>query len=156
MANAIVIKGNLRNITYVNARGEQKTLTPKDILSFSKYDLDFDKQANYYGLLAQLADEKNRQLEDLKVKKDTLHANLYQTYINDDDLKKLNNGRKPSEAMIESSISLDEKFYKYAQAVAQLESDNLFLKRMLKGLELKMSMMQTASAENRIDINKHA
>lgn len=156
MADRILIKDALLPIQYVNANGEIKTLDPKVILKFNKNDLDFDKQANYYYLIARLADMKQRELDDYKVQVDSLYAQLYQAYMNSDDLKKANNNRKPSEAMITSGINNDQNYIKAQRQLNKLSNDSKLLVRFLKALELKMSMMQSESAMQRVDFTKRS
>lgn len=141
-------------IQYVDANGEVKTLDPKEILSFNKNDLDFERQANHYYLIARLADMKQRELDDYKVQADALYAQLYQAYMNSDVLKKANNNRKPSEAMITSGINNDQNYVDAQTKLNKLTNDSKLLVRFLKALELKMSMMQSESAQQRVDFTR--
>ena len=150
----IIIKDSLMPIQYVDANGEVKTLDPKEILSFNKNDLDFERQANHYYLIARLADMKQRELDDYKVQVDSLYAQLYQAYMNSDVLKKANNNRKPSEAMITSGINNDQNYVDAQTKLNKLTNDSKLLVRFLKALELKMSMMQSESAQQRVDFTR--
>ena len=154
MADKILIKDALLPIQYVDSNGEIKTLDPKVILSFNKNDLDFDKQANHYYLIARLADMKQRELDDYKVQVDSLYAQLYQAYMSSPDLKKANNNRKPSEAMITSGINNDQNYIDAQGKLNKLTNDAKLLVRFLKALELKMGMMQTESAQQRVDFTR--
>ena len=151
MAEKILIKDALLPIQYVDSNGEIKTLDPKVILSFNKNDLDFENQANHYYLIARLADMKQRELDDYKVQVDSLYAQLYQAYMSSPDLKKANNNRKPSEAMITSGINNDQNYIDAQDKLNKLTNDAKLLVRFLKALELKMGMMQTESAQQRVD-----
>ena len=151
MADKILIKDALLPIQYVDSNGEIKTLDPKVILSFNKNDLDFENQANHYYLIARLADMKQRELDDYKVQVDSLYAQLYQAYMSSPDLKKANNNRKPSEAMITSGINNDQNYIDAQDKLNKLTNDAKLLVRFLKALELKMGMMQTESAQQRVD-----
>lgn len=154
MADKILIKDALLPIQYVDSNGEIKTLDPKVILSFNKNDLDFENQANHYYLIARLADMKQRELDDYKVQVDSLYAQLYQAYMNNSDLKKANNNRKPSEAMITSGINNDQNYIDAQGKLNKLTNDAKLLVRFLKALELKMGMMQTESAQQRVDFTR--
>lgn len=154
MAEKILIKDALLPIQYVDSNGEIKTLDPKVILSFNKNDLDFENQANHYYLIARLADMKQRELDDYKVQVDSLYAQLYQAYMSSPDLKKANNNRKPSEAMITSGINNDQNYIDAQGKLNKLTNDAKLLVRFLKALELKMGMMQTESAQQRVDFTR--
>lgn len=154
MADKILIKDALLPIQYVDPNGEIKTLDPKVILSFNKNDLDFENQANHYYLIARLADMKQRELDDYKVQVDSLYAQLYQAYMSSPDLKKANNNRKPSEAMITSGINNDQNYIDAQGKLNKLTNDAKLLVRFLKALELKMGMMQTESAQQRVDFTR--
>ena len=154
MADKILIKDALLLIQYVDSNGEIKTLDPKVILSFNKNDLDFENQANHYYLIARLADMKQRELDDYKVQVDSLYAQLYQAYMSSPDLKKANNNRKPSEAMITSGINNDQNYIDAQGKLNKLTNDAKLLVRFLKALELKMGMMQTESAQQRVDFTR--
>lgn len=154
MADKILIKDALLPIQYVDSNGEIKTLDPKVILSFNKNDLDFENQANHYYLIARLADMKQRELDDYKVQVDSLYAQLYQAYMSSPDLKKANNNRKPSEAMITSGINNDQNYIDAQGKLNKLTNDAKLLVRFLKALELKMGMMQTESAQQRVDFTR--
>ena len=99
---------------------------------------------------------KQRELDDYKVQVDSLYAQLYQAYMNSDDLKKANNNRKPSEAMITSGINNDQNYIKAQHQLNKLSNDSKLLVRFLKALELKMSMMQSESAMQRVDFTKRS
>lgn len=154
MADKLIIKDPLLPIQYIDSNGEIKTLDPKDILQFNKNNLDFDKQANYYYLIARLADRKQRELDDYKVQVDSLYAQLYQAYMTSDNLRKENNNRKPSEAMITSGINNDQNYIKAQNYLNKLANDSKLLVRFLKAIELKMNMMQSESAQQRVDFTK--
>lgn len=154
MSDKLVIKKSLRPIQYIDGNGELKTIDPKEILTFDKYDLDFSTQANHYFLIARLLDLRQREYDDTKLKLDTLYAQLYALYIKDKGLRADNNNRKPSEAMLSSAVMNDMNYINLSEKLNSLSADVNLLKRFLKAIELKMNMMQSESAMQRVDFTK--
>lgn len=145
------IKDALRPIQYVNSNGEIKTIDPNDILTFDKNNIPFESTANTFFLIARLAERTRLEAKDLATQLDALRGKLYIAYVQNDTFKKINNGRKPPESMISTAIESDDNYIKLSNRVNQVEYQSRLLNWLLKAIEMKANMMQSASANMRAE-----
>lgn len=145
------VKDALQPIQYVDSNGEIKTIVPSDILNFDKNNMSLGSTANTYFLIARLAERKRYEAKDLNTQLDALRGQLYISYVQNDAFKKLNNGRKPPESMINTAIESDKSYIDLSNQVNQCEYQYRLLNWLLKALEMKSNMMQSASANMRAE-----
>lgn len=145
------IQDALRPIQYVNSNGEIKTIDPNDILTFDKNNIPFESTANTYFLIARLSERTRLEAKDLATQLDALRGKLYIAYVQNDAFKKLNNGRKPPESMINTAIESDDNYIKLSNRVNRVEYQSRLLNWLLKAIEMKANMMQSASANMRAE-----
>ena len=143
------VKDALQPIQYVDSNGEIKTIVPSDILNFDKNNIPFESTANTYFLIARLAERKRYEAKDLATRLDALRGQLYISYVQNDAFKKLNNNRKPPESMLNTAIESDKSYIDLSNQVNQCEYQYRLLNWLLKALEMKSNMMQSASANIR-------
>lgn len=144
-----LIKDALQPIKYVNRDGEIKELNPQELLTFNTNDLPFSTTANTYFLVSRLAERKRLEAKDLANQLNALRGSLYVKYVQDSNFKQLNNGRKPPESMINTAIESDAKYFALNDKVNQADYQARTLNWLLKSLEMKASLMQSASANQR-------
>lgn len=143
------VKDALQPIQYVDSNGEIKTIVPSDILNFDKNNMSLGSTANTYFLVARLAERKRYEAKDLSTQLDALRGQLYISYVQNDAFMKLNNGRKPPESMINTAIESDKSYIDLSNRANQCEYQYRLLNWLLKALEMKSNMMQSASANIR-------
>ena len=143
------VKDALQPIQYVDSNGEIKTIVPSDILNFDKNNIPFESTANTYFLIARLAERKRYEAKDLATRLDALRGQLYISYVQNDAFKKLNNNRKPPESMLNTAIESDKSYIDLSNQVNQCEYQYRLLNWLLKALEMKSNMMQSASSNIR-------
>lgn len=149
--NNTFVKDALQPIQYVDSNGEIKTIVPSDILNFDKNNMSLGTTANTYFLVARLAERKRYEAKDLNTQLDALRGQLYISYVQNDAFKKLNNGRKPPESMINTAIESDKSYIDLSNRANQCEYQYRLLNWLLKALEMKSNMMQSASANMRAE-----
>lgn len=149
--NNTFVKDALQPIQYVDSNGEIKTIIPSDILNFDKNNMSLGTTANTYFLVARLAERKRYEAKDLNTQLDALRGQLYISYVKNDAFKKLNNGRKPPESMINTAIESDRSYIDLSNRANQCEYQYRLLNWLLKALEMKSNMMQSASANMRAE-----
>lgn len=145
------VKDALQPIQYVDSNGEIKTIVPSDILNFDKNNMSLGSTANTYFLVARLAERKRYEAKDLNTQLDALRGQLYISYVQNDAFKKLNNGRKPPESMINTAIESDKSYIDLSNRANRCEYQYRLLNWLLKALEMKSNMMQSASANLRAE-----
>ncbi len=146
------VKDALQPIQYVDSNGEIKTIVPSDILNFDKNNMSLGSTANTYFLIARLAERKRYEAKDLNTQLDALRGQLYISYVQNDAFKKLNNNKKPPESMLQTAIESDANYIKLSNRVNQVEYQYRLLNWLLKALEMKANMMQSASANKRAEL----
>lgn len=147
--NNTFVKDALQPIQYVDPNGEIKTIVPSDILNFDKNNMPLGTTANTFFLIARLAERKRYEAKDLNTQLDALRGQLYISYVQNDAFKKLNNGRKPPESMINTAIESDKSYIDLSNRANQCEYQYRLLNWLLKALEMKANMMQSQSANIR-------
>lgn len=145
------VKDALQPIQYVDSNGEIKTIVPSDILNFDKNNMSLGSTANTYFLVARLAERKRYEAKDLNTQLDGLRGQLYISYVQNSDFKKLNNGKKPPESMLNTAIESNKDYIDLNNQVNQCEYQYRLLNWLLKALEMKSNMMQSASANLRAE-----
>lgn len=145
------VKDALQPIQYVDSNGEIKTIVPSDILNFDKNNMPLGSTANTYFLVARLAERKRYEAKDLNTQLDGLRGQLYISYVQNSDFKKLNNGKKPPESMLNTAIESNKDYIDLNNQVNQCEYQYRLLNWLLKALEMKSNMMQSASANLRAE-----
>ena len=146
------IKDALQPIKYVDSNGEVKTIDPNEILNFDKNNIPFESTANTYFLIARLAERTRLESKDLATQLDALKGKLYIAYVQNDAFKKINNGKKPPESMLQTAIESDANYIKLSNRANQVEYQYRLLNWLLKALEMKSNMMQSASANKRAEL----
>lgn len=149
--NNTFVKDALQPIQYVDSNGEIKTIVPSDILNFDKNNMPLGTTANTFFLIARLAERKRYEAKDLDTKLSALRGQLYISYVQNLAFKKLNNNKKPPESMINTAIESDDNYIKLSNRVNQVEYQSRLLNWLLKALEMKANMMQSASANMRAE-----
>lgn len=145
------VKDALQPIQYVDSNGEIKTIVPSDILNFDKNNMSLGSTANTYFLIARLAERKRYEAKDLNTQLDALRGQLYISYVQNSAFMKLNNNRKPPENMINTAIESDKSYIDLSNQVNRCEYQYRLLNWLLKALEMKSNMMQSASANLRAE-----
>lgn len=145
------IKDALQPIQYVDSNGEIKTIDPNEILTFDKNNMPLGSTANTYFLIARLAERTRLESKDLATQLDALRGKLYLAYVQNDAFKKINNGKKPPESMINTAIESDANYIKLSNRLNRVEYQYRLLNWLLKALEMKSNMMQSASANMRAE-----
>lgn len=146
------IKDALQPIQYVNSNGEVKTIDPNEILNFDKNNIPFESTANVFFLIARLAERKRLETKDLATQLNGLRGRLYIAYVQNDAFKKINNNRKPPESMINTAIESDKSYIDLSNRMNQCDYQYRLLNWLLKALEMKANMMQSASANKRAEM----
>lgn len=141
----------LDKIPYIDTQGNTKYLDPTKMLQVKENYVDLTEVANQYFLVSSLADKVNRTTKAFQKELDSLHSKLYIKYANDAELKQANGGRKPSEGMINSYIESDESYKKESLKVINSQYKYSVLKDLQKALEMKQNLLQTISANNRVE-----
>ncbi len=145
------VKDALQPIQYVDSNGEIKTIVPSDILNFDKNNMSLGSTANTYFLVARLSERKRYEAKDLNTQLDALRGQLYISYVQNDAFKKLNNGKKPPESMLNTAIESNKDYIDLRNRANQCEYQYRLLNWLLKALEMKSNMMQSASANLRAE-----
>lgn len=145
------VKDALQPIQYVDSNGEIKTIVPSDILNFDKNNMSLGSTANTYFLVARLAERKRYEAKDLNTQLDALRGQLYISYVQNDTFKRLNNGKKPPESMLNTAIESNKDYIDLSNRANQCEYQYRLLNWLLKALEMKSNMMQSASANLRAE-----
>lgn len=146
------IKDALQPIQYVDSNGEIKIIDPNEILNFDKNNIPFESTANTYFLIARLAERKRLEAKDLATQLNGLRGRLYIAYVQNDAFKKINNNRKPPESMINTAIESDKSYIDLSNRMNQCDYQYRLLNWLLKALEMKSNMMQSASANKRAEM----
>lgn len=134
-------------LQYVNADGEIVTLDTKKMLDLD--NVNPNELANDYFLVSRLESRQELEAKDLANQLEALRSELYLAYTNDETLKRLNNNKKPTESMISSAINTTNN---YRQLLAKKQATDYqvtVLKWLCKALEMKSSIFQTKSANER-------
>lgn len=147
-----LIKDAIRPLKYVNRQGEIKELDPQKLLTFDNDNLPLNGQSNNYFLVAQLAERKRLEAKDLNSQLDALRGSLYIKFVKDPGLIQLNNGRKPPENMLNTAIESDAQYVALSKQANEADYYARTLNWLLKALEMKASMMQTVSANQREEL----
>ena len=145
------VKDALQPIQYVDSNGEIKTIIPSNILNFDKNNIPFESTANTFFLISRLAERKRYEAKDLDTKLSALRGQLYISYVQNSAFKKLNNNKKPPESMLQTAIESDKSYIDLRNQVNQCEYQYRLLNWLLKALEMKSNMMQSASANMRAE-----
>ena len=148
---ADIIKDALRPLQYVDMNGELKTLVPEQILNFDTNKLveEMQNNPNIYYLVARLAERKRLEAKDLDTQLDALKGTLYIQYVQDENLKKFNGGRKPPESMLATAIQSDPKYVELSKQLNLADYQFRCLNWLTKAIENKADMMQSISANQR-------
>lgn len=141
----------LDKIPYVDAQGTKQVIDPVKLLEVSENYVDLTGVANDYFLVSSLADQADRNSKAMQKSLDSLRSELYVKYLSDPELKQLSNGRKPSEQTINSYIENDETYKKAYKQLLNSQYRVNVLKDLKKAVEIKQSLLQTISANNRIE-----
>lgn len=141
----------LDKIPYIDVQGNKKYLEPSKMLQVRENYVDLTEVANQYFLVSSLADKINRTTKALQKELDSLHSKLYIKYVNDPALKETNGGRKPSENMINSYVESDTTYKEASMKVIDSQYRYSVLKDLQKALEMKQNLLQTISANNRVE-----
>lgn len=144
-----LIKDALKPIRFVTPTGEIKIIDPNKILTFDTNNLPFSNTANLYFLIARLAEHKRLESKDLTNQLNALRGTLYIKYLKDPNFKQLNGGRKPPENMLNTAIESDAQYITLSKKVNNAEYQARCLNWLLKAIEMKANLMQSASANNR-------
>ena len=148
-----IIKDAIRPIEYVNAQGEVITIDPQQLLTFNEDQLPFSDTANMYFLVARLAERKRLEAKDLEGQLDALRGTLYIKYVQDESLKQINNGRKPPENMLNTTIESDAQYLELQKRANDADYQARTLNWLVKALDMKSNLMQTVSANKRKELD---
>lgn len=143
------IKDAMTPLYYVDANGEKQELNPESLLTFNKNNIPFENQATKYFTVARLSERTNLLLKEQETKLDTLYSELYVEYLSDENLRGLNGGKKPSEALLASAIKTDNRYLEAKNYVDRVDYKAKILTWLRKAMETKSNLMQSASAEIR-------
>ncbi|MBT9670524.1 hypothetical protein GPK34_00535 [Secundilactobacillus kimchicus] len=140
-------------IKYRDYDGSIKEMHPKEALSFNGENIPYETQAITYFMVAQLLEQANLNLENSKVVLRRKAGELYNQFVVDEELVKRNNGKKPTDAMINSAINADDDYVKLNLQVNQLQTKYSILKDLFKAFEQRKDLMQSLSAQKRAEYN---
>lgn len=143
----------IESIKYRDYDGEIKEIVPHDALAFSSENIPFETQAITYYTVSQIMEQANLSLEDAKLSQSKLHAKLYLQYAVSEALIKANKGRKPTDAMINASIDLNDDYIKVSKLVTTRRMKYNVLKNLFKAFEQRKDLMQSISAQKRAENN---
>ena len=149
--NNEIIQDAMQPIGYVNERGETVMLNPEELLNVDSQSLNMSKLANDYFIVARLAERKALETSDLKTQLEALQGSLYANYLNNEDLKKMSGGKKPTETMLTSAINTTKAYQELMAKVNRADYQTRVLKWLCKALEMKSNLYQTLSANNRAE-----
>ena len=144
---------NISSIAYKDFNGEIKEIVPQDALAFSSQDIPFETQAITYYTVSQLMEQANFKLESYKLALKQLEGKLYLSYVDNEDLRKKNNNKKPTDAMVNAAISSDDSYIKTSKAVLDLQEKANLLKNLFKAFEQRKDLMQSVAAQKRAELN---
>lgn len=140
-------------IRYRDYSGTIKEINPPEALAFGRNNIPYEEQAITYYTVTQLSQQANRALENKKLELQRLYSVLYATSVTDDNLRKANGNKKPTEAMIVANIQSDDQYVKVNEEINQLRYNFMTLKDLAKAFEQRKDLMQSASADMRLERN---
>lgn len=149
--NNEIIQDAMQPIGYINEHGETVTLKPEELLNIDNQNLDVSKLANDYFIVARLAERKALETSDLKTQLEALQGSLYANYLNNEGLKKMNGGKKPTETMLTSAINTTKSYQELVVKINRADYQTRVLKWLCKALEMKSNLYQTLSANSRAE-----
>jgi len=142
--------GRLRSVNiYSSITGKYREITPQELLSFDSNNIPFETQAINYYQIAELAERANYRLENAKQDVDHRHGQLYNKFVSDPALREANNGKKPTDTMINAAIVSDDEYDQLIKIVNRISYEYKALNRLSKAFEQRKDLMQSISAQRR-------
>jgi len=140
-------------IKYQDYAGNIKEIDVEKSLAFSSDDIPYETQAIKYYMVGQLMNQLNREVEDVKLQQRRIQSQLYLKYVADAKLIALNNGKKPTEGLINAAINSDDTFIDICSSLNELQANAELMKTLYRAFEQRKDLMQSLSAQKRVEYN---
>lgn len=141
------------SIKYRSFDNSVKEIRPFNALSFNSAKIPYETQAITYYMVGQIMEQANLSLENVKLKQRQLAGALYNLYVKDKKLVELNNNKKPTDAMINAAIDANQSYVKLSKVVNDRQAKYNVLKDLFKAFEQRKDLMQSLSAQKRVEMN---
>lgn len=145
-----IIKDAMKPIQYYDSQGNLKTINTQALLAINENNLEYDLAPSYF-LIARLEANARLMVKDLDNKLSAKHGELYAKYSVDSELRKMNNGKKPTENMINSAIECDDDYKQLNTEYIKADYRLRVFSYLLKALDTKVNLTQSLSARKRME-----
>lgn len=146
----IKLESYYNEIKYIDSQGEVKSIYPQQILAINNIENLADISNNFF-LVSSLCEVLNKQVKSKQKDLDELTAKLTLEYTNSDELRKMNNNKKPTKDVVQSAVMLDNDYRKLRQDLIELQSKYNTLNSLTKALIQKKDLLQTLNSNARVD-----
>lgn len=137
-------------IPYIDAQGVKKVLYPQKILEINNIS-NLNDLANSYFLVSSLCETLNKQAKTFQKDLEELEAKLTLQFTHSEDLRKLNNNKKPTKDMIESCIKTNDDYKRARSELIEIQSKYNILNNLMKAIIMKKDLLQTLNSNARVE-----
>lgn len=137
-------------IKYIDPHGNKKSIFPQQILKINDIENLSDISNNYF-LVSSLCELLNKKVKNKQKELDELNSKLTLEYTNSEELRKMNNNKKPTKDVVQSAVLLDNSYKKCKSELIELQSKYNILNNLTKALVQKKDLLQTLNSNARVE-----